>query len=175
MNTRFRFNSVSYYPDRHREAETDEKKTQVDPHQQLLQKGKFLWARKLLEKKLLGSIGEKKLPVFKASRARLTLRVLDIVLQDDENKKDLHLLSNEEATRACMLSMTEREVLCGGSGPISIVSSAALSFQRLFVPTEPIEGLRILKEIWIGGKHCDGSSDQSTFRQADAIRKRKAF
>ena len=54
--------------------------------------------------------GGRILPAFKTSRARLTFRVLEIVLQDDKSKKDLHLLGSEEAARACMLSVTEPEV-----------------------------------------------------------------
>ena len=122
---------------------------------QLLQKGKFLRARKLLEKKLPGSIGIRKFPVVNASGARLTLRVLDIILQDDESKNHLQFLGSEEATRACMLSMTESEVLWGGSRPIDVISSTAIAigFERFFVPAEPIECLRVLNKIWIGRKH----------------------
>jgi len=113
--------------------------------------------------------------MFKGSRAGLTLWVLEIVLQDDESEEDLRLLSNEEATRACMLSMTEPEVPCGSSGPLCVVSSTALGFQRLFIPAEPIECLRVLKEIWIGRKHCHRGGDQSTLRQMGAIGEGKAF
>ena len=54
---------------------------------QLLQKRKFLWARKFL-----GSIRRDVLPGFKVRRARLTLRVLDVVLQDDERKNERRVI-----------------------------------------------------------------------------------
>ena len=59
----------------------------------------------------------------------MTFRVPEIVLQDDESKKDLHLLGSEEAARACMLSVTEPEVSWRGGSLIGIVSSPVLSFQ----------------------------------------------
>jgi len=43
--------------------------------------------------------------VFKGSGARSALKVLEIALQEDESKKDLHLLRNEGTTRAWVLSV----------------------------------------------------------------------
>jgi len=142
---------------------------------QLLQKGKFLGARTLPEKKMPGGIGGCKLRDSESSRARLTLWVLEIVLQDDESKEGLQHLSSKEASRARMLSMTEREVACGGSGPIVTVNGQPLGFLGLSVPTEPIESLRVLNKIGISGKHYGRGPDQSALWQTGAIGKSQAF
>jgi len=141
----------------------------------LLQKGKFLWAGKLLEKKFPGTIGRSKLPVCKNRRAGFALWVLEIVLQDDESKEGLQRLASKEAARTCVLSMTEREVSGGGSGHIGIVSGKALGLQRFSVPAEPIECLRVLNEIWIGRKHCRGGCECGTLPQIGAIGKSEAL
>jgi len=141
----------------------------------LLQKGKFLWAGKLLEKKFPGNIGRSKLPVCISRRAGFALWVLEIVLQDDESKEGLQRLASKEATRTCVLSMTEREVSCGGSGHIGIVSGKALGLQRFSVPAEPIECLRVLNEIWIARKHCRGGCECGTLPQIGAIGKSEAL
>jgi len=142
---------------------------------QLLQKGEFLWAGKLLEKKFPGNIGRSKLPMCISRRAGFALWVLEIVLQDNESKEGLQRLASKEATRACVLSVAEREVSCGGSGHIGIVSGKAIGLQRFSVPAEPIECLRVLNEIWVGRKHCRGGCECGTLPQIGAIGKSEAL
>ena len=84
-------------------------------------------------------------------------------MQNNEGENDLHLLSSQEAVRACVLSVTKYEVACGGSGPIYIVSSNALSLQGLFVPAEPIERLRAFKEIGIEENIAAGAAIRVPF------------